>query len=109
MSESKPVKLFNEHGEFVGTAVGGKITELVTARDTALFNEILNLLGPEPPSCCGCAVEWQAAIDLLRKRLDLCPKCGSWDIGNRSQRNSADELEVGWQECSDCGHQWGHG
>ena len=44
-----------------------------------------------------------------RKRLDLCSECGSGDIGNRSQRNAAGELEVGWQECSDCGHQWGHG
>ena len=44
-----------------------------------------------------------------RKRLDLCAECGSEEIRSRSQRNAADELEVSWQECDDCGHQWGHG
>ena len=77
--------------------------------DAALFSQLLNILGPEAPSCCGCSAEWQAAVQLIRKRLDLCAECGSGDIGNRSQRNAADELEVGWQECDDCGHQWGHG
>lgn len=39
--------------------------------DTALFNELLNLLGPTAPSCCGCSAEWQAAIDLIKTRLGV--------------------------------------
>lgn len=50
------------------------------AVDTALFNELLNILGPTAPSCCGCSAEWQAAVQLIRKRLNLCPECGSEEI-----------------------------
>ena len=73
-----------------------------THDDAALFNEILNLLGPEPPTCCGCAVEWQAAIHLIRKRLDLCPKCGSDDI-----RVGHVEASFAFPETS-CRFEWGH-
>lgn len=37
--------------------------------DTALLSEILNLLGPTAPTCCGCKAEWQMAIDLIKGRL----------------------------------------
>jgi len=39
--------------------------------DAALFNELLNLLGPTAPSCCGCSAEWQKAIDLIKTRLGV--------------------------------------
>lgn len=41
-----------------------------THDDTALFNELLNTLGPTAPTCCGCSTEWQAAIDLIKKELE---------------------------------------
>jgi len=40
-----------------------------TRDDTDLFNELLNLLGPTAPTCCGCSAEWQKAIDLIKKQL----------------------------------------
>lgn len=38
--------------------------------DTTLFQELLNLLGPTTPTCCGCKAEWQTAIDLIKKELE---------------------------------------
>ena len=35
-----------------------------------LLQEILNLLGPDAPECCGCRYEWQKAVDLIKKRLE---------------------------------------
>jgi hypothetical protein len=37
---------------------------------TQVFHQLLNILGPTPPECCGCAYEWQAAIDLIKKELE---------------------------------------
>lgn len=39
--------------------------------DTTLFQELLNLLGPTTPTCCGCKAEWQKAIDLIKTRLGV--------------------------------------
>jgi hypothetical protein len=35
-----------------------------------VLHQLLNILGPTAPECCGCAVEWQAAIDLIKKELE---------------------------------------
>ena len=35
-----------------------------------VLSQLLIILGPTPPECCGCAYEWQAAIDLIKKELE---------------------------------------
>ena len=34
-----------------------------------VLREVLDLLGPEAPECCGCRAEWEMAIDAIRKVL----------------------------------------
>jgi len=34
------------------------------------LSQLLIILGPTPPECCGCAYEWQTAIDLIKKELE---------------------------------------
>lgn len=36
----------------------------------AVLQQLLNLLGPTAPECSGCAEEWQAAIDLIKGKLE---------------------------------------
>jgi len=35
-----------------------------------VLKDVLNLLGPDAPECCGCRYEWQQAVDLIKKRLE---------------------------------------
>ena len=37
----------------------------------SVLREVLNLLGPDAPECCGCRYEWQKAIDLIKTRLGV--------------------------------------
>jgi len=34
------------------------------------LSQLMIILGPTPPECCGCAYEWQTAIDLIKKELE---------------------------------------
>ena len=47
-----------------------RFAALVEAEHKLVLHQLLNILGPTAPTCCGCAVEWQAAIDLIRKELE---------------------------------------
>jgi hypothetical protein len=66
----------SKNGEHTLTLADGRVLTSKdginwTHDDAALFNELLNILGPTAPTCCGCSAEWQAAIDLIKTRLGV--------------------------------------
>lgn len=53
-----------DEDEAIRACVGNDVQDLV-----AVLREVLNLLGPDAPECCGCRYEWQKAIDLIKDCL----------------------------------------
>lgn len=50
-----------------------RFTQLVRnealAQHEATLRQVLELLGPQAPECCGCRSEWDMAIDVLESAL----------------------------------------
>lgn len=69
--EQKPVENdFNPDWDVVTPMVEEQ--QRMAARIGELENvmqQLLTLLGPTAPACCGCAEEWQSAIYLIKKEL----------------------------------------
>lgn len=47
-----------------------RFATLVNEGTKQVLHQLLNILGPTPPECCGCEYEWQAAIDLIKRELE---------------------------------------
>lgn len=45
-----------------------QLREALAQQETAM-RQVLELLGPQAPECCGCRAEWDMAIDVLESAL----------------------------------------
>lgn len=57
-------------GEVVNVDALERFATLINEGTKQVLQELLHLLGPTAPACCGCAEEWQAAIDLIKGELE---------------------------------------
>ena len=60
--------LGKDHEKFV--AALEHFGALINEGTTQVLHQLLAILGPTPPECCGCTTEWQAAIDLIKGELE---------------------------------------
>lgn len=70
------VHLPKDPDRFIALHPGDRLTIEARNPDPAVvkqgqvLQQLLTLLGPTAPACCGCAEEWQAAIDLIKRELE---------------------------------------